>query len=242
MDIKKLAAHIKDVGPREAGLELGRTLLQSVWTWIGGPILIASILQRWSGYTWDVQFVTLLVAAASGVVLWRHLTGWPTTLSAASEKLIKETVGARLAHVSWQHGLKDHSIAHPWQLHAIVTYSRHARDVSCYVRWGRLVHYMSGGSAFEWSKQTTLSSSATVHTGKVERHFLASIPPNENQFEIFGDKAEGAKTHENLICIEVVIASPDETQRERRYYGLVSSDLLVAVLIDQERFAGAGDA
>ena len=156
MRISEWLAEIKRGSPREAVFEVVRAVIPSVWTWVGGPTVLTLILQQWSAYSWDVKFVALLLAATGGLVAWRHLYGWSSTSVVDGGRVGAPDVSARLATVSWQHGLKDHSIDHPWQLHAIVEYSQYARDVSCYIRWGRLVHYMDGGSAFECSKQTTL--------------------------------------------------------------------------------------
>jgi hypothetical protein len=146
-----------------------------------------------------------------------------------------------IARVAWQQGFKNHQITNPWELKATIEYLRYASDTSCYARWGRRVGYLSGKQAWRWSTQHTLMTAQTVQQGKVDKYLIASIPPGDTKLHIFDDKVGGEQNHENLICVEIVVASAKETQRVRRHYGLVSTRGLVAVLIDESRFEEMAD-
>src|SRR5688572_26303403 len=106
-----------------------------------------------------LSLITLSVAWVLAAIGWRKF--YPVSpapgLDESSDNLtaISEDAQDRLAKITWSHGRKHSSLDNPWELTIRVAFTRHAREASCYVRWGELVGYINAPPAWNWSKQTT---------------------------------------------------------------------------------------
>ena len=215
---------------------IGALILSGLGGWISAPT---------SAREWVFLSLHILVAlsvtwflVAFGRFLWlrSHGGGAPASERQPSGAERPQTQPL-LAKISWRHGFGVSSDADEWQLKIRVEFLRHAKDATCYARWARLSHYLSGNSTWTWSRQTTLLPAQPVHEGKVDEFVIATIPrkaPANRFMDLFGDNITGHSNMEETICIEVVVAA-DTTQREKRYYGLASADRLVPVWINKSR-------
>lgn len=216
----------------------------ALMTWVAAQMENAPTLTSlgWLGVFFAVAFGLVFLSAAAVAVGW--LTAgvrdrWRLGTDARQTSHLKS---AGLARVQWKQGLRLSRIDMPWELSVRIEFQTRG-FASCYARWGNLEYYMSGGKAWEWSTQKDLMAPQTVGPGKVIDFLFASIDPEVTVMSILDGKASGHPNHEELICCEIVISVEGKSQRERRYYGLVAGqNRLMAVLIDEHRFDGAGDA
>ena len=180
----------------------------------------------------------VLLALAGGALLpwlWDRFVSTADTLPSpalAREKAEEE----KIARVVWKQGFLHSRIDEPWQLNVRIEFVKHALETGCYARWGEMEYYMSGEKSWKWSRQTTIMAPQTVNKGKTEDFLIGEIKPGTKVFRVLGDEISGHPNHDQLMCCEIIISSANGTQSDRRHYGLVASDKLIPVLIDQSRF------
>lgn len=183
-------------------------------------------LPDWSWQTWALLgLATLLVLFLEGAY---RLQG-------------KSADEPPLFSVKWRHGLKQSNITNPWEATAIIQILV-AGEGTCYARWGRMIYYLSGDRAWEWSDQKEIFSNQRVAPGKIIEIPFSSVEPNDRCIKILSDSFAPSEHHDDLVCFEIVMAIDGDKQTERVHYGIVSgAKRAMAVSLDVKRYVGAGE-